>query len=99
MTPTPVVGAGSGSGGDLNEPGRSSSRRSAFRAGAGSAGPTGSARRAGSEAGVEDFVEAFAAEAGERYGAVRVPLDAETLARAREGGPAHVARAAGGAKG
>lgn len=61
-------------------------------------GSVGSARRAGTDAGVEDFVEAFAAEAEERYGAVRVPLDAETLAKAREGGPAHVARVAGDAK-
>ena len=58
----------------------------------------GSARRAGIDAGVGAFVEAFAAEAEERYGAVRVALDAETLARAREGGPAHVVRASRGAR-
>ncbi len=53
-------------------------------------GSVGSARRAGNGASVEDFTEAFAAEAESRYGATRVPLDAATLALAREGGSAHL---------
>ncbi|QIN81237.1 lipoate--protein ligase family protein [Rubrobacter tropicus] len=51
----------------------------------------GSARRAGNGAPVEDFLEAFAAEAEARYGAERVPLDDETLALARQNGAAHLA--------
>jgi octanoyl-[GcvH]:protein N-octanoyltransferase len=43
----------------------------------------GSVRRAGSTAALEEVVDAFAAEATLRYGAVRVPLDARTLALAR----------------
>ncbi len=43
----------------------------------------GSLRRAGSGAGVEEVIDAFAAEAALRYGAVRVPLDGRTLALAR----------------
>jgi lipoate-protein ligase A len=50
----------------------------------------GSLRRAGSEVGVGEAIAAFAGEAAERYGAVRVPLDAETLRLAREGGTAHL---------
>jgi octanoyl-[GcvH]:protein N-octanoyltransferase len=48
----------------------------------------GSLRRAGSRAGVEEVVGAFAAEATLRYGAVCVPLDGRTLALAR--GSAHL---------
>ena len=44
----------------------------------------GSLRRAGSGAGVGAVIEAFAAESAIRYGAVRVPLDASTLALARQ---------------
>lgn len=51
----------------------------------------GSARRAGNDAPVEAFLDAFAAEAEVRYGARRVPLDAETLALARQSGAAHLA--------
>lgn len=50
----------------------------------------GSLRRAGSEAGVREVIDVFAEEAAERYGAVRVPLDAETLRLAKEGGAAHL---------
>ena len=50
----------------------------------------GSARRAGNEASVESFMEAFAAEAEARYGAKRVPLDDETLTLARQNGSAHL---------
>lgn len=47
----------------------------------------GSLRRAGLHLGTEDVMEAFAAEAEQVYGAVRVPLDEETLGLAsREGG-------------
>ena len=52
----------------------------------------GSARRAGSGAPVEAFLEAFAAEAEERYGAGRRPLDDETFAMARRNGVEHLAR-------
>jgi octanoyl-[GcvH]:protein N-octanoyltransferase len=46
----------------------------------------GSLRRAGYEAGTQDVIEAFAAEAERLYGAVRVPVDQKTLALAsREG--------------
>lgn len=58
-------------------------------------GSVGSASRAGTDAGVEAFVEAFAAEAEVRYGATRVPLDAATLAQARQSGPAYVATVPG----
>lgn len=50
----------------------------------------GSARRAGNEASVESFIEAFAAEAEVRYGAVGVPLDDGTLTLARHNGSAHL---------
>jgi octanoyl-[GcvH]:protein N-octanoyltransferase len=50
----------------------------------------GSLHRAGSRAGVEQVVGAFAAEAALRYGAVRVPLDGHTLALARGSGDAHL---------
>ena len=50
----------------------------------------GSLRRAGSAAGVGETISAFAEEAAERYNAVRVPLDAETLRLATEGGTAHL---------
>jgi octanoyl-[GcvH]:protein N-octanoyltransferase len=50
----------------------------------------GSLRRAGSNAGVEEVVGAFAAEAALRYGAARVPLDGRTLALARGSGDAHL---------
>jgi len=53
-------------------------------------GSVGSARRAGSDAPVEAFLEAFAAEAEACYGAARVPLDDETVALARESGTAHL---------
>ena len=47
----------------------------------------GSLRRAGYEAGTQDAIEAFAAEAEQAYGAIRTPLDEETLALAgKEGG-------------
>ena len=47
----------------------------------------GSLSRAGYEAGTQDAIEAFAAEAEHAYGAVRTPLDEETLALAsKEGG-------------
>ena len=51
----------------------------------------GSLRRAGSHAGVDEVVEAFAAEATLRYGATRVPLDGRTLELARDSGGAHLA--------
>ena len=50
----------------------------------------GSARRAGNKAPVESFLEAFAAEAGERYDAGCVPLDDETVAVARKNGAVHL---------
>ena len=53
-------------------------------------GSVGSARRAGCDAPVEAFLEAFAAEAEARYGATRVPLDEGTTAVARESGTAHL---------
>ena len=49
-------------------------------------GSVSSLRRAGYAAGVGEVVEAFAAEAEGRYGAVRVPLGARTLGLARENG-------------
>jgi octanoyl-[GcvH]:protein N-octanoyltransferase len=51
----------------------------------------GSLRRAGSGAGVEEVIEAFAAEAMFRYDAVPVPLDEPTLELARTNGGAHLA--------
>jgi octanoyl-[GcvH]:protein N-octanoyltransferase len=46
----------------------------------------GSLRRAGYEAGTQHAIEAFAAEAGRTYGAVRTPVDENTLElAAREG--------------
>jgi octanoyl-[GcvH]:protein N-octanoyltransferase len=53
-------------------------------------GSVGSARRAGSDASVEAFLQAFAVEAEARYGARRAPLDDETLALARKSGAAHL---------
>jgi lipoate-protein ligase A len=50
----------------------------------------GSLRGAGSRAGVEGVIDAFAAEAALRYGAAHVPLDARTLALARGSGGAHL---------
>lgn len=46
----------------------------------------GSLQRAGSTAGVQEAMEAFATEAEERYDAKRVPLDERTLEEAREQG-------------
>ena len=43
----------------------------------------GSLRRAGYEAGTQQAIEAFAAEAEQIYGAIRVPLDEKTLGLAR----------------
>ena len=43
----------------------------------------GSLHRAGSRAGVEEVIDAFAAQAALCYGAVRVPFDGRTLALAR----------------
>jgi octanoyl-[GcvH]:protein N-octanoyltransferase len=51
----------------------------------------GSLRRAGSDAGIEEVLEAFAAEAALRYDAAPVPLDERTLELARATGGAHVA--------
>lgn len=45
----------------------------------------GSLRRAGYDGGVDEVVEAFAAEAERRYGAVRAPVDGKTIERARSG--------------
>ena len=53
-------------------------------------GSVGSLRRAGSGAEVGEVIEAFAAEASLRYGAVHVPLDGPTLALARGSGGAHL---------
>ena len=50
----------------------------------------GSLHRAGSGAGVEEVISAFAEEAALRYGAARVPLDARTLELARHDGGAHL---------
>ena len=50
----------------------------------------GSLRRAGSRAGVDGVIGAFAAEAALRYGAVHVPLDGPTLALARSSGRLHM---------
>lgn len=49
-------------------------------------GSVGSLRRAGYDVSVEEVIRHFAAEAGVRYGAARVGLDAETLRLAREKG-------------
>jgi hypothetical protein len=51
----------------------------------------GSLRRAGSGAGVEEVIKAFAEEATLRYDAVPVPLDARTLELASSNGGAHLA--------
>ena len=51
----------------------------------------GSLHAAGYEAGVEEVIEAFAAEAALRYDAAPVPLDERTLGLARASGSAHVA--------
>jgi octanoyl-[GcvH]:protein N-octanoyltransferase len=50
----------------------------------------GSLRRAGSGAGVEEVIGAFAAEAALRYGVDRVPLDGRTLSLAHGSGDAHL---------
>jgi lipoate-protein ligase A len=50
----------------------------------------GSLRCAGSTAGVDLVIDAFAAEAAHRYGAVHVPLDGPALALARGSGGAHL---------
>ena len=50
----------------------------------------GSLRRAGSRAGFEEVVGAFAAEAALRYDAARAPLDEHTLSLARGSGEAHL---------
>ncbi|WP_049761154.1 lipoyl protein ligase domain-containing protein [Rubrobacter xylanophilus] len=52
-------------------------------------GSVGSLRRAGYGGGLEEALEAFAAEAEARYGARRVPLDGRTLGLARRAGPEH----------
>jgi len=50
-------------------------------------GSVGSLRRAGYKAGTQNAIEAFALEAEQVYGAVRTPVDEETLALAKaEGG-------------
>src|SRR5215212_1890320 len=50
-------------------------------------GSVGSLRRAGYKAGTQNAIEAFAVEAERVYGAVRTPVDEETLALAKaEGG-------------
>ena len=53
-------------------------------------GSVGSARRAGSGASVETFLEVFASEAEARYGVRRVPLDEETVALARKSGASYL---------
>lgn len=50
----------------------------------------GSLRRAGLEAGVAEAIEAFAAEAGLRYGASRAVLDDDTIEAARRIGNRHL---------
>jgi octanoyl-[GcvH]:protein N-octanoyltransferase len=50
----------------------------------------GSLRRAGCQVGVVEVIGAFAAQTALRYGAVRVPLDGQTLALARGSGGAHL---------
>lgn len=49
-------------------------------------GSVGSLRRAGVEAGVEEVVEAFAAEAESRYDAKRTTVDGQTMKAARQAG-------------
>ncbi len=51
----------------------------------------GSLRLAGSDATVDEVVDAFAQEAAQRYNAVPVPLDGDTLQLARAGGAEHLA--------
>ncbi len=53
-------------------------------------GNVGSLRRAGLAEGVREVIEAFAAEAGLRYGARRVALDAGTVEAARLAGARHL---------
>ncbi len=53
-------------------------------------GSVGSLRRAGVKTGVPEVVEAFAAEAGERYGAGRATLDDDTIEAARRVGRQHL---------
>ncbi|MGB3633074.1 MAG: hypothetical protein WA982_03450 [Rubrobacteraceae bacterium] len=53
-------------------------------------GSVGSLHRAGVHVGVEEVVEAFAAEAMVRYGAKRTLVDAETLETARQTGEQHL---------
>jgi octanoyl-[GcvH]:protein N-octanoyltransferase len=53
-------------------------------------GSVGSLYRAGCGAGVEEVIDAFAAEVALRYGAVHVPLDGRTLALARGSGGVHL---------
>ena len=50
----------------------------------------GSLHAAGCEAGVDEVIEAFAAEAALRYDAARVPLDERTIGLARADGGAHL---------
>ncbi|MGF1473208.1 MAG: biotin/lipoate A/B protein ligase family protein [Rubrobacteraceae bacterium] len=54
------------------------------------AGSVGSLRKAGVEAGVDEVIEAFAAEAETRYGARRTAVDEATLAAARRTGSQHL---------
>ena len=56
-------------------------------------GSVGSLRRAGYGVGVGEVIEAFAAEAEERYGASRVALGARTLMLAHENGGPFLVRA------
>jgi octanoyl-[GcvH]:protein N-octanoyltransferase len=49
-------------------------------------GSVGSLRRAGYEVGIQQVIEAFAAEAERVYGAVRTPVDEETLGLASRDG-------------
>ncbi len=53
-------------------------------------GSVGSLRRAGINIGVEEVVEAFAAEAEARYGATRTAVGEETLKTARQTGEQHL---------
>lgn len=53
-------------------------------------GNVGSLRRAGLTAGVPEVIEAFAVEAGLRYGAERATLDGDTVEAARRAGNRHL---------
>ena len=53
-------------------------------------GSVGSLRRAGVEAGTEEVIEAFAAEAEVRYGAKRIAVEDQTLEAARRNGGQHL---------